>query len=118
MIIRGAACGAILTITVLSLVPGELRPDTGLWNKLEHFIAYFITAGLTTVAVNEVLTATLIVGLLSGYAAILETAQLWVPGRHAAFSDWVAGSLGVLMGVASATIVLRLLVRLGGRRSP
>jgi VanZ family protein len=38
----------------------------------------------------------LIAILMPCYAGILEFGQLWVPGRHAAISDWAASSGGVL----------------------
>jgi hypothetical protein len=37
----------ILTIAVLSLVPGQARPHTWLPGQVEHFLAYFITALLS-----------------------------------------------------------------------
>jgi hypothetical protein len=43
-ILQLAAWGAVVTIAVLSLVPGELRPHTGAPGYLEHVTVYFITA--------------------------------------------------------------------------
>jgi hypothetical protein len=43
MLTRLGAWSAVLTIIVLSVVPGYMRPDV-LGNDLcEHFVAYFIT---------------------------------------------------------------------------
>ena len=40
---RLAAWAGILAITVLSLVPGQERPHTGLSGLTEHFLAYACT---------------------------------------------------------------------------
>jgi VanZ family protein len=44
---------------------------------------------------------------LSLYAAILEIAQIWVPGRDPKFIDFAASSAGAFIGSALAWIGLR-----------
>ena len=102
-----AAWGAIVTIAVLSLVPGELRPHTGASGYLEHVAAYIITATLLSLVYSRC-SWIVIVAPLSIYAASLEIAQLYVPGRDASIFDWVAGSLGSLIGAIFVTLIQRL----------
>ena len=106
-----AAWGAIVTIAVLSLVPGELRPHTGAAGYLEHVAAYVITAMLLSLVYYRC-SRIVIVAPLSLYAASLEFAQLYVSGRSASVLDWIAGSLGSLIGAAIATLILRLWLQL------
>lgn len=102
-----SAWGAIVTIAVLSLVPGELRPHTGASGYLEHVAAYVITATLLSLVYSHN-SRIVIVAPLSIYAASLEIAQLYVPGRGASVFDWIAGSFGSLIGAVVATLILRL----------
>lgn len=104
--------GAVATIAVLSLVPGDLRPHTEAPGYLEHVAAYFITAILLSLGYLR-WSPIVIIAPLSIYAASLEIAQLYIPGRNSSVWDWFAGSSGALMGVVVATFVLRL-----WRRSP
>jgi hypothetical protein len=90
---------AILTIAVLSLVPGEIRPHTLSVSQLEHVIAYAITGALLAVGYPILTQRVLIVAGLTCYAGILEIIQLWVPGRTSKIIDLVAGSSGALAGV-------------------
>jgi VanZ family protein len=95
---RAAGYAAILLIGVLSLVPGTLRPETGAPGRFEHFVAYMGAA--TILALGFGGTGWRSQGLwLVPYAAALEIAQLFVPGRHSRFSDFAVSSLGALLGI-------------------
>jgi VanZ family protein len=115
-ILQLAAWGAVVTIGVLSLVPGQLRPHTGAPGYLEHVAAYFITAILLSLGYPRG-SRIVIIASLSIYAASLEIAQLYISGRNASVLDWVAGSFGELMGVAVATFILRLWLRSPARQA-
>ncbi|MBV8745365.1 MAG: hypothetical protein JO134_10030 [Xanthobacteraceae bacterium] len=43
-VLRIAGYASVLLIAVLSLMPGELRPETGAPGKFEHLIAYLGTS--------------------------------------------------------------------------
>ena len=109
---------AVVAFAVLSLVPRELRPHTGVAGPLEHVIAYAIVSGLLTFAYHKRSQPFIIVLSLCLYAAILEIAQLWVPGRHPAVIDFAASSAGALIGAALAWIGLRATKRRLAKRPP
>jgi VanZ family protein len=106
-IVKTAGGLAIVVFAVLSLVPGELRPHTGAPGPLEHVAAYALAGALLTFGYNKHSQPFVIVLSLSLYAAILEIAQLWVPGRNSTVIDFAASSAGALIGSALAWIGLR-----------
>ena len=90
----------VVAIAVLSLVPGELRPQILVSNLLEHFAAYCATSFALAFGYLGHTRVLPIALLLTIYAAILETAQLWVPGRASRIIDFAAGSLGAWAGIS------------------
>jgi len=91
---------------------GELTPNpphlTGPldWDKADHFIAYFGLASMATMILGlrpRLAGAIAAVILLSGALEILQA----FTGRDAEILDFVANSLGALLGtLAAATILL------------
>jgi VanZ family protein len=99
-----------MTIAVLSLVPGYLRPSVPI--GCQHFLAYFITAVLLSFGFcnwNPAAIAT----PMALYALVLEIAQNIVPGRHPALMDLAEGTFGAVGGVFVARFILSLR-RIGG----
>jgi VanZ family protein len=94
-------CGAaaILLIALLSLVPGQDRPHTGAPGQVEHIIAYCLTALWLGMLVPQRVHKYAIAACLVLYAGVLETLQLWIPGRTSQFIDFAASSSGVLIGI-------------------
>ena len=106
-IFRWLAWIAVIAIAVLSLVPGEFRPHfTTSHFNIEHFAAYFLTSAAVALAYRGTTHSVLaIVFFLVIYAGLLETAQLWIPGREARFTDFIASTLGILAGVLFLSFV-------------
>jgi hypothetical protein len=52
-VLRIAAWLSVLTIGILSLVPGDLRPTTSAPSQLEHAVAYFAAAALLWLAYSD-----------------------------------------------------------------
>jgi VanZ family protein len=96
-----------VAFAVLSLVPRELRPHTGFAAPLEHIAAYAIGAGLLTLCYYKRNQPLIVVSSLTLYAAVLEIAQIWVPGRDPKFIDFAASSAGALIGSAFGWIGLQ-----------
>jgi hypothetical protein len=91
----GAAL-ALVAIFVLSLVPAEDRPHTHAPGGLEHVAAYMVAGFLLGLAGYGRLPAIRVVLVLTACGALLELAQLWVPGRNGQLVDIVADFAGCI----------------------
>ncbi|MGA7325677.1 MAG: VanZ family protein [Rhodomicrobium sp.] len=92
-------------IAILSLVPGQARPHTGLPGQAEHFLAYFMTAILLGIQVRNLTSRITLAFALCAYAAMLETLQIWIPGRSAQIIDFGASSSGALAGIIFSALL-------------
>ena len=96
---------------VVLIAWGELTPDPpeafrDIWDKLEHFTAYFGLAAMATLVIG---LRRLLVWALLGVVALgglLEIAQ-GLLGRDAELGDVVANILGTLAGLAIAALFVR-----------
>ena len=89
---------AILAIGVLSLIPGRMRPETGMSGHVEHVIAYFSAAFALGLGARELRQVGWIAVSVTGYAGMLEILQAWVPGRHSQLSDFATSTTGIMFG--------------------
>jgi hypothetical protein len=87
ILVRIAAWALAITIVVLSVVPADDRPESGLPHGLEHFAIYWATGIAFACGYN--LTPTLLAIALVIFSGGVEIAQLFVPGRHARVSDCI-----------------------------
>jgi hypothetical protein len=92
----GWAC--IVAIVVVSLVPGDTRPDTGLPGQIDHIISYCGAAGLLGLGYPTAKSRLGTIVMLTSLAATLEVAQRWIPGRHPQFIDFAASVAGYVSG--------------------
>lgn len=91
-------------IVVLSLLPGETRPHTGLGGEYEHWIAYALVGGAFAAGYSAK-RAWLFAGLaLTGSAAILELLQNLIPGRTPELAGFLASALGAWFGILLAAL--------------
>ncbi|MBK6915336.1 MAG: VanZ family protein [Ignavibacteriales bacterium] len=109
----------IILISATS-IPADSVPTTGVSDKIEHFLAYFILTILlasTLIMQNKFsnlkkhyLLSTLIIGIV--YGAIDELHQLIVPGRSCELLDWLSDVGGVMLGIifVKALLVKFLLI--------
>jgi hypothetical protein len=97
----------VAMIVVLSLVPGWARPQNvlGLPGGYEHLLAYMLTAGTLGLAYREATSRALLLTLLVICAALLEIAQIWVPGRTSQLIDFGASSIGAGGGLLTAAVI-------------
>lgn len=110
--------GAIVTwvaLTVLSLVPGPYRPETGASGNVEHALAYFGSALITRLAFPAV-QSWLQLTAFSCVALCFELAQVGIAGRHPGVDNWAASSAGALLGFVAAQGVLTSLRSFQGAR--
>lgn len=98
---------AALTIIILSLVPGKMRPHV-LGNDLaEHFVAYLFMGGLSVVGYRRPMQLLSRGVLLTICAGSLELVQLWVPGRTANAGGFATSAIGVWIGLLLIVAVRR-----------
>jgi len=97
IISRASAWAVLISIAVLSLVPAQYRPVTGLPHFLEH-LSIFLAAGVAFGVGYPHRRLFQFVTLL-GFTAAIELAQLLVPGRHARLSDFLFDALGMTAGL-------------------
>jgi VanZ family protein len=102
---------AVIVIGIVSVVPGDMRPHTGASGHLEHAIAYVIGTALMSFGYGGRHYPTGVALFLVLFAGFLETAQLLIPGRGGALSDFAASAGGVFVGSTLAWTVLRTLKR-------
>jgi VanZ family protein len=100
LILRLLARLLAAAITFATLGPPGLRPHSDLGQDGEHALA-FVLLGLAfglAYTRHRLRTAAGVV-ILTG---ALEILQLWVPGRHARWEDFVVDALGAYAGLAIA----------------
>lgn len=102
---RIAAWGLATAIVVLSLVPAELRPETGAPHFLEHFMIYAATGFAFGLAYGR--RPSWVALWLVIFCGCVETMQLFVPSRHARLGDFVVDSIAICAGLISASILRR-----------
>jgi VanZ family protein len=90
-------------IIVLTIVPPLLRPVTGTPHNVEHLAIFLVTGaafGLGYPRRESILCTLAIL-----FSAMLEVAQLLIPGRHATFSDFLVDILSACAGIAAASLL-------------
>ena len=96
----------LAAIGALSVVAPSLRPVTFLPHDFEH-AAIFALAGLAVGLGYPNRAAPQVTGLTL-FAAAVELAQFYAPGRHPRFDDFVVDALAACAGVALALTLTRL----------
>lgn len=95
----------------VSLGPDELSLD-----KLAHFVAYAVLAALmlrATRSPRSWRTAALVVCAVSAFGLVDEIHQAFIPRRSMSAADWVADTLGAILGA----LLVRYVPFLTPRRS-
>lgn len=108
-IARLIAWSLLTAVFVLSVVPPDLRPETGAPRHLEHFVAYFVTGFCFGLGYRW--KPILLAPLLTLFCGLIEVAQRFVPGRHARLSDFVVDALAICIGLLAGPLLSQNLVR-------
>jgi VanZ family protein len=93
----------VVVITVLSLVPAWLRPETGVPHKLEHFGIFVLTGFAFGLGYNR--RFFLVILSLVLFTGATELAQFLVAGRHARLMDFVVDGIAVCIGAVIGKII-------------
>jgi hypothetical protein len=94
------------TIVVLSLGPPSVRPATGTAHDLEHLLIFLATG--MAFGLGYPRRVWLLTIALPTFAAAIEVAQNWVPGRHARMSDFLVDAVASCLGVGLSYASLKL----------
>jgi VanZ family protein len=94
----------VVLIVMLSLVPHQLRPETGLPNDFEH-AGIFAAAGAAFGLGYNRRPGLLMIGLVT-FAGAIEVAQVLIPGRHARLSDFLVDTVSMCATVLVASIIM------------
>jgi len=103
----------LFLLSRLTTIPAPLEPFTLLWDKAIHFSLYTVMGlGLAWARRRSRVRFShlAMVGLGSLYGALDEVHQYFVPGRMAEVGDWIANTLGVVVGYT-------VLILLNGRNT-
>jgi VanZ family protein len=100
---RAGGWVCLAAIGALSLVAPSMRPVTFLPHSFEH-VAIFLAAGLA-IALGYPNRATQHAIALTLFAAAIELAQFYAPGRHPRVSDFVVDALGACAGIVIALML-------------
>src|SRR5205085_7930618 len=95
---------SVIVIALGSLVPGDVRPHSGLPPQVEHFLAYAAAAGLLALTSKGNLARLWRLALLFAVAAVCEVCQIWIPDRNSQLSDVIASSAGAWLGMTVSVL--------------
>jgi VanZ family protein len=90
-------------VTFATLGPPQYRPHSVFGQDGEHALAFVLVGLAFGVAYprHRLLTAVVAVILIG----MLELLQLWMPGRHARWEDFIVDALAAWAGIAVATVL-------------
>jgi VanZ family protein len=95
-----------LTIVILSLGPPSFRPTTGAPHNVEHLLIFLATGVAFGLGYPRRFWFHSMA--LLAFAAAIEVAQIWVPGRHARLSDFLVDAAAACLGVGLSHLLARL----------
>lgn len=97
---QAAGIVCLTVITILSVLPGADRPHVFGSGNVEHLLAY---AGAAFFASSlPVFRGWRIVLLLSAASLAFEGMQILIPGRSPGVDNWLASTLGAVIGMTFA----------------
>jgi VanZ like family len=104
-----------LLLMVASWTPGSVMVRSGIFSgHVEHAAAYALSGALIYALRAGRSTAWAAALLLSAYAGALELGQIFVPGRHAGFDDFVFSVTGAITGILVSAALLKQ-AQVGGK---
>lgn len=97
---KAAFWSALLTLTVLSLIPTGLLPSQvfSLWDKAQHALGFLVLAVLGLAAYPR--HTVWVPLLLLAHGGLIELAQGAAGWRHGDLIDWLADAIGIAFGTA------------------
>ena len=88
----------VLSIEYLATTTREIEIVSGMWDKSNHFMAFFVLYILLSFAYQHMKTFHKILWLMA-FAIQIEVVQYFIEGRFFSFMDVVADTIGMVIGV-------------------
>ena len=88
----------VLSIEYLATTTREIEIVSGMWDKSNHFMAFFVLYILLSFAYQHMKIFHKILWLMA-FAIQIEVVQYFIEGRFFSFMDVVADTIGMLIGV-------------------
>ena len=88
----------LIAIEFLATTTIHIEVVESIWDKANHFIAFFTLYFLLSLAYKK-LSLNVKAGLLVLFGMQIELVQSFIPGRYFSLLDVVADSIGILIGV-------------------
>jgi hypothetical protein len=102
-LVRLGAWLSSLAIIVLSVVPPQLRPETGAPHDFEHLASFAICGFAFGLGYRARLP--FVAAALVGFAGVVEFVQTFVPGRHARLEDFLVDAAAACISALIAGII-------------
>ena len=97
----------VLTIIVLSVMPGKMRLHILGNDYFEHFVAYFVAGSLLAIGYlrpMQLLSSGILLAICAGS---LEFVQLWIPGRTSNVGRFATAMVGAWVGLLVIVVLRR-----------
>jgi len=101
-ILKAASWLVIVGLVIVTIVPANERPSTGLQHDLEHFSAFGLAGLLFGLAYAGHLRALLLSAIV--FTLALELSQIPLATRHARLEDFIVDAAGACLGVVVAHV--------------
>jgi hypothetical protein len=103
---RATAWFILAAIIVLSLVPPSARPTAFMPHKIEHGSIFLLAGAAFGIAYCGYEWLSIVVAVI--FCAIIEFAQLTIPGRHARLSDFFVDTIAICVGIVAGSMLIRM----------
>jgi VanZ family protein len=109
VVARTLAWIGILAIIVLSVVPANDRPVSGVGQGLEHFTAFTLVGGAFAIGYRFSLIRLLVLAVF--FSGGIELLQVPLPTRHARLSDFLVDSVGACFAILCVFVAAQIWCR-------
>jgi len=108
-VVRALAWLGVAAIVILSVVPAEERPVSGIGQGFEHFTAFALVAGTFAVGYRFTLSRLTLLAML--FCGGIELLQIPLPTRHARVSDFIIDFIGASFAIGLVAVGDKFLMR-------
>jgi len=103
LVFRAAAWLLVVAVAIFTLSPIQFRPVTGAPADIERFIAFAVISGMFCLGYPRQRSLVLIV--VVGLAALLESLQHLIPDRHGEMHDFIVKGFGAIASTLIGSLV-------------